>query len=122
MQSLQWHGQSPLAKWFAITSSITVALLAILAGTMLLSAERVTTYYDMPTSEGFDWLASYGLTTVFGAWILHMASMLLLLGYVHTENRTYVSLAMTGMAVLYLLFVAGKSLACLPMCGTHSLM
>ena len=122
MQSLQWHGQSPLAKWFAITSSIGVALLAVLAGTMLLGAERVATYYDMPTSSTFDWLASYGLATVFFAWVLHMASMLLLLGCVHTENRTIASLIMTGAAALYLLFVAGSSLTALPMCGMKTMM
>jgi hypothetical protein len=122
MQSLQWHGQSPLAKWFAITSTMIVALLAVLAGVMLLGAIRVTAYYDIAAPSSFEWLRPYGLTTVILAWVLHMASMLLLMGFVHTENRTIASLIMTGVASLYLLFVAGSSLAALPICGMRSLM
>jgi hypothetical protein len=122
MQSLQWHGQHPLAKWFAITSSIGIALLAILAGTMLLGADRMTSAYELPTSSTFDWLATFGLACVFVAWALHMAAMLVLLGYNHTENRTLASVSMTVLAAMFLLFVAGSSLSVIPWCGMKSMM
>lgn len=122
MNSFEWQGQSPLAKWFAITSTILVALLAILAGTTLLGAERITGSYDIDTSAFFDWLKTYGFASVIFAWVLHMASMLLLMGYVHNENRTITSLVMTGAVVFYLLFVVSSSMLALPMSGMKSMM
>ena len=122
MQSLEWHGQSLLAKWFAVVTTLAVAMLALLAGAALLGAEHALIEYDMQAPRSFQWASSLGLFSIVIAWVLHMLSMLVLLGYSHKENRVFASFVMTGTALLYLLFVCNTSLSALFPPGMKSMM